>query len=293
MIDLHMHSNYSDGSMSPVELVREAKELGLTAIALTDHDTMDGVLEFEAAGKELNITTVLGVEISIDTKLPNNGHMHLLGLFIDPYSRGLKSKLDFLLDERNKRAGRILDALRQLGVDISLEELQEEAGEGSIGRPHVAKILVRNGIVPTIQEAFDVYLAKGQPAYVDKVKFDEAEAIALVKAASGLAILAHPHFMGYDEFSETERKIINLKELGLDGFEAHYSGMPAEFSQKLLRLAEEHNFAISGGTDYHGENKPLIKMGTGKDDLQIEESVLTRLQLRKDQHLQLEDKNNQ
>ena len=280
MIDLHMHSSFSDGTKTPTELVKEARNLGLSAIALTDHDTSDGVTEFMRAGTEFGITTVPGVEISIDTKLPNNGHLHMLGLFIDPDSSDLKNKLGYLRDHRNERAGKIINALNNLGIPITMEELLEEAGEGSIGRPHVAKILVRSGIVSSIQEAFDIYLAKGKPAYMDKIKFAETEAIELIHRANGLAILAHPHFMGFDQIGDTLDKILHLKKLGLDGFEAFYPGMPIDLKNSLLELARECNLIISGGSDYHGVNKPGIMMGNGRNDLMVPDAVLADMQNR-------------
>lgn len=277
MIDLQMHSNFSDGSMTPTELVLKAKEIGLSAIALTDHDTIDGVPEFLKAGKENDIKTVPGVEISIDTKLPNNGHLHMLGLFINPYTKELKGTLDYLRKQRNLRAKKIIKKLKDLNVPITMEELLEEAGEGSIGRPHVAKILVRKGAVESIQEAFDIYLAKGKPAYMDKVKLDEEDAIGMINNAGGLAILAHPHLMNYNTFEETKEKILTLGEIGLDGYEVYYSGMPDDFSENLIKLASEHNFIISGGSDFHGANKDEIAMGTGNGELAIPDEVYNNL----------------
>jgi len=277
MIDLHMHSSFSDGSMTPTELVLEAKEAGLSAIALTDHDTIDGIPEFMEAGEKHDIITVPGVEISIDTQLPNNGHLHMLGLFIDPYSKELKKTLDYLRHQRNLRAQKIIDKLNELNIAITMDELLTEAGEGSIGRPHVAKILVRKGMVASMQEAFDVYLAKGKPAYMDKVKLGEEGAIDMIKNAGGLAILAHPHFMGYNIFDEARVRILTLKSLGLDGFEVYYSGMPHQYTEKLLELAKEQDFLISGGSDYHGANKDDVKMGYGKGELQISDAVYHQL----------------
>ena len=289
MIDLHMHSTYSDGSQTPEQLILEAKAKGLSAIALTDHDTIDGIPEFMALGETHGITTVPGVEISVDTKLPNNGHMHILGLLVDPYSESLKNTLNFLLKERNERAQRIIRKLTENGVDITMQELLDEAGEGAIGRPHVAKILVRKGVVGSIQEAFDIWLAKGKPAYMDKTKLGESDAIKMIHDAGGLAIMAHSHLMHYDTFAEARDKLLELKELGLDGFEVFYSGMPKEYTDGLLALAESHSFAISGGSDYHGDNKPGIFMGTGKDnDLNIPDTILEHLktfQLKKEAQL--------
>jgi len=280
MIDLHMHSNFSDGSMSPAELVGHAKQLGLKAIALTDHDTIDGVGEFVEAGEKYNILTVPGVEISVDTSLPNNGHLHMLGLFIDYKSSGLRNTLDFLRNERNLRAKKIINKLNELDVPITMLELLREAGEGSIGRPHVAKILVRKGIVSSIQEAFDVYLAKGKPAYMDKVKLGEVDAIKMIKDAGGLAILAHPHLMKFDSFEEIRAKILELRTLGLDGLEIYYSNMPMEMTKKLLRMVMEMDFVISGGSDFHGLNKDNIKLGSGLGDLHIQDEVYYQLKRR-------------
>jgi predicted metal-dependent phosphoesterase TrpH len=280
MIDLQMHSNFSDGSLSPTQLVKEAEAIGLTAIALTDHDTIEGIPEFLAAARDRRVIAIPGVEISIDTKLPNNGHMHMLGLFINHQNSDLRDKLDYLRFHRNERALQIIQKLNALGAEVSMNELMNEAGEGSIGRPHIAKILLKNGIVNTLQEAFDKYLAKGKPAYVDKIKFDEENAIKLIKTADGLAILAHPHLMNFDSFEETAQKILQLKVLGLDGFEAYYSGLSRAFTEKLIKLAKQNGFAISGGSDYHGKNKEHIRMGFGRGDLNIPDSVYYELKKR-------------
>ena len=277
MVDLHMHSNFSDGSDSPTQLVEKAKRLGLTAIALTDHDTIDGIPEFLEAGERLGIHTVPGVEISVDTKLPNNGHMHMLGLFIDPRGKKLKETLDYLRTQRNLRAEKIIRKLNELGVNITLEELLEEAGEGSIGRPHVAKILVRKGVVGSIQEAFDIYLAKGKPAYMDKVKLGEEDAIQMIHDAGGFAILAHPHLMNYPTFEEARERIMQLREIGLDGFEIYYSTMPEDYTRGLIELAKAEGFVVSGGSDYHGANKDNIEMGTGLGNLSVPDEIYWNL----------------
>jgi predicted metal-dependent phosphoesterase TrpH len=280
MIDLQLHSTFSDGSFSPTELVRKAKDLGLTAISLTDHDTVDGIPEFLEAGKTYQVTTVPGVEISVDTSLPNNGHMHILGLFIDPFSRKLKNTLDFLLTQRNLRAEKIVERLEQLNLPVSGEELLAEAGEGAIGRPHLAKIMVRKGYVKDISEAFEKYLKKGGPAYIDKVKLGEADALRMIKESGGLAILAHPHLMRYDTMVDTRNKILALAEMGLDGFEVFYPGIPEETTRDLLELARDHDFAISGGSDFHGLNRDGVKMGTGTGDLAVPDEIYFQLKKR-------------
>lgn len=280
MIDLQMHSNFSDGSDTPTALVKKARELGLTTIALTDHDTIDGIPEFIEAGKSYQVNTVPGVEISVDTKLPNNGHMHILGLFIDFNSKELKDTLHFLLNERNKRANKIIQKLEQLNVPITLEELHAEAGEGAIGRPHIAKIMVRKGYVKDISAAFEIYLKKGAPAYMDKVKLEEEDALKMIKNANGLAILAHPHLMNYDTFEEAQDRIRSLVDLGLDGLEIFYSGMPQQYTNMLSKLADWLDLAISGGSDFHGDNKDKIKMGSGLGDLAIPDELYYNLKER-------------
>lgn len=277
MIDLQLHSHYSDGSSSPRELVMEASHLSLTAIALTDHDTIEGIPEFLEAGEEFKIITIAGVEISTAADLPANGSLHLLGLFIDHRQPELKAQLDFLRQHRNQRAEKIIEKLKELGIEISREELVQEAGIGSIGRPHIASLLKKKKFVPSLQAAFDTYLAKGKPAFVEKVKLPENHAIQLIKQAGGLAILAHPHLMNYPTFPELEKKVASLKEMGLDGLEAYYSRMSSSFTNKLLELAKKLNLLISGGSDYHGKNKNGISMGTGSGNLQIPDSLYYRL----------------
>ncbi len=287
MIDLHTHSTFSDGTFTPAELISSAQAIGLSAIALTDHDTVAGVPVLQAAAKKSNVEVVPGVEISVDVKLPNKGHMHILGLLIDPSHAELKQTLTFLARERALRGERIVENLQRLGMEVSQQELQEMAGEGAVGRPHVARILLQKGYVRDIQEAFDRFLGKGCPGYVDKKKLDEAGAIRLIHNAGGLAILAHPQYMNFSAFAETREKILQLKMLGLDGVEVFYSGMPGDFQKALQSLAIEENLAISGGSDFHGENKPDISLGSGRDnDLHIPLEILEALKQRKaEKHL--------
>ncbi len=264
MVDLHTHSSYSDGTFSPLQLIQAAAQIGLSAIALTDHDTTGGLDEFIRYGKEMQVPTVPGVEISVDSKLPGNGHIHILGLFINHRSRELNEKLAFLVKHRSERARKMVDALNSLGIPVTLSELMAEVGEGSIGRPHVARVLMKHRVVNSVQEAFDRFLSKGKPAYIEKVKLSEAETIQLIHSAEGLAILAHPHYMNFATFADTRKKILQLKEMGLDGVEAFYPEMPAEFHTALIELAHEADLVISGGTDFHGTVKPDIQLGYGK-----------------------------
>ncbi len=287
MIDLHTHSTFSDGTFTPAQLISSAQAIRLRAIALTDHDTIEGIPVLQAAAENSGVEVIPGVEISVDVKLRNKGHMHILGLLIDPSHAELKETLTFLSRERALRGDRIVESLQRLGMDVSRQELQEEAGEGAIGRPHIARILLRKGYVRDIQDAFDRFLGKGCPGYVDKKKLNEADAIRLIHNAGGLAILAHPQYMNFATFAETREKILQLKMLGLDGVEVFYSGMPNDFQKALQSLAIEENLVVSGGSDFHGENKPGISLGSGRDnDLNIPLEILEALKQRKaERHL--------
>lgn len=280
MIDLHTHSTFSDGTDTPSALAALARALGLTAVALTDHDTVDGIPELLRAGRESGLTVVPGVELSVAAQVAPGGHLHLLGLLIDPEFPELKATLAELAFERERRGERIVEKLRGLGIGITAVELRAEAGEGAIGRPHVARLLMRKGHAASIQEAFDRYLSKGRPAYVDKKKLNEEEAIALIHRAGGLAILAHAHLMKYPDYAAAEAKVLALTELGLDGFEVYYPGMPGEYVRGLTALARNHRLVISGGSDYHGANKPDVRLGAGDGSLRIPEEVLDTLRAR-------------
>lgn len=280
MIDLQIHSHYSDGSMSPTDLVRKAKKLDIYAIALTDHDTIDGIDEFMKEGKKVNLITIPGVELSVDSDLPPQGELHILGLFIDPENDELRRNLQYLQIHRNQRAKKITDKFKKLGIDISYEELLIISGGGSIGRPHLAKILIDKGIVHSLQEAFQRYLRRGGPAYVEKIKFPEAEAIQMIKNAGGLAMIAHPYLMKLPTGKQIEAKILQLQKLGLDGLEAYYPGLKKEKIDYLIQLAQNFNLGVSGGSDYHGDNREGIMMGKGYGDLHVPNTVYHDLFIR-------------
>lgn len=273
MVDLQTHSIYSDGSRTPAELVKEAREKGICAIALTDHDTIAGLPEFLEAGRANGVITVPGVEISVEAELPRSGHLHLLGLFVDYHNRSFKEKLEFLRTHRKIRARKIVEKLNEMGIKISDEDVQALAGKAAIGRPHFARILKNKGVVNSLQEAFARYIGKGKPAYVNKVKFTEKEAIQIIKDAGGLTILAHPHLMNYEKEEELERKILYLHSLGLDGIETYYPDLSPTLAEHLLEFAREYRLAVSGGSDYHGENKDGIALGTGNGNLHIPDTV--------------------
>jgi len=275
MIDLHVHTTASDGTLSPRELVALAREKGLTAIAVTDHDTIDGVVEALKAGSELGIEVIPGVEISVDH---NGSEMHILGYYINPRSAFLLEQLRLLRDYRNQRNPKMVARLQQLGLDVTMEELEAEAGGKVIGRPHLASLMVKKGYVRTKQEAFDLYLATGKPAYFKKEKLTPVEGIEMVQKAGGIPVLAHPIYL--KEAAEPQklaRLLEELKGFGLRGIEAYYSAHTPEETGLYLQLAEDLGLLITGGTDFHGANKPEIDLGTGLGELCIPDELIKGL----------------
>jgi predicted metal-dependent phosphoesterase TrpH len=277
MIDLQTHSIYSDGSLSPTELVVKAREVGLKAIALTDHDTVEGIAEFLAAGEKHHQVAVPGVELSAESSLPTNGHLHILGLFIDHQSQELQQSLAFLRRHRQERALNMIDKLNRIGFYITPEELQAVVGAGVAARPHIARIMLDKGYVKSMHQAFIDYLSKGAPGFVEKVKYSDQEVIRLINNNGGLSIAAHPHLMNYDTFEELAKKILELQEMGLDGVEVYYPGYSRNFILKLKKMAEESGLLLSGGSDFHGTFKDNIELGTGRGDLNVPNEVYDAL----------------
>jgi len=277
LIDLHAHTTASDGSLTPGELVNLAFRIGLKAVAVTDHDTVAGVSEALSRGKELDFEVVPGIEISAEFK---PGSMHILGYFIDHTHPGLNSRLTQLQEARRNRNPKIVAKLNALGLDITMEEIQAVAGGEQIGRPHFAKVMVNKGYVDTFNEAFDLYLAKGAPAYMDKFRFSPAEAMEMIREAGGLPVLAHPLTLGLDEPEDLEALIANLVKNGLAGLEVYYSEHTSEMCQTYFALTEKYNLSPTGGSDFHGKIKARIELGRGLGNLAIPYEWLTSLRQR-------------
>jgi len=251
-VDLHLHSNHSDGIWSPAEVVTKAAEAELAAIALTDHDTVSGVAEALAEGGRAGIDVVPGIEISC---LGDGYEVHLLGLFVDHTNPGLLDYTRWYHEERRNRARRILERLAELGMPLDQDALFAEVGDGSLGRPHIAEFLVRQGYVNSFEEAFDLYLGDGKPAYVPKRKLHPREAIELVHGAGGLAIAAHP---GMDL---TDEDLLDLVSLGLDGVETIHPKHTPEQVAHYEEFARKHGLLVSGGSDCHGRGDEIL-LGT-------------------------------
>jgi 3',5'-nucleoside bisphosphate phosphatase len=280
VIDLHSHSTMSDGTDSPTRVVQLAGEAGLAALALTDHDTLDHLPEARAAAEAQSLRLVPGCEISCELSGRAPGTMHLLVFFVDDAPGELRDRLAALQEARNKRNVQIVEALNEHGVPITVEAVQAQAGPGSVGRPHIARVLMEAGHVASIQVAFDVWLGKGRPAYFERDRLGPEDAIELTHASGGVCAIAHPGSLGLDD-AELDAFVGELAAAGLDGLECEYGAYLPEERAPLHDLARGHGLAPTGGSDYHGDNKPGLSVGTGRGDLCVPDDYLTELESRR------------
>ena len=273
-IDLHLHTTASDGVRSPSEIVNYAKTKGLQAIAVTDHDTIEGLEEAVTEGQRIGFEVIPGIEISAEH---SPGSMHLLGYFLDIHHPLLNERLAYLQKARAERNPKIVENLNRLGVKITYDEVVKASGGGQVGRPHFAQVLLDKGYVRTFQEAFDRFLKKGASAYVDKVRFRPAEAIHFIREAGGVAVVAHPNTLGVNGSKAFEALIVQLIREGLEGIEVYYpEHSPSETAQYKF-LAEKHGLVITGGTDYHGIEGTDLDIGVGRGDMKLPYSILENL----------------
>jgi predicted metal-dependent phosphoesterase TrpH len=241
-VDLHMHSTASDGSRAPADVVRAAKRASLVAIALTDHDSVAGLAEAQAAGAQLGVRVVNGVELSA---VEGEIETHLLGLHLRD-TGVLERGLDELRQMRDRRARQIVERLNELGVTLAFDAVLAQAGPGVVGRPHVARAMIAEGWAADARDAFDRYLGAGRPAFVAKEQLSMRDAIAMIHAAGGLAVLAHPGSGG------TRERVEALRALGLDGIEVKHPSHSSSDTTRLRGLCEQFGLVMSGGSDWHG-----------------------------------------
>ncbi|NJN36079.1 MAG: PHP domain-containing protein [Nitrospiraceae bacterium] len=272
-LDLHLHTTHSDGSCTPTEVVGLAHQAGVTALAITDHDITTGLVEASAAGEALGIEVIPGVEISSSL---GSSELHILGYFLDWQDTRLDERLKTLRDSRHRRNPKIVEQLQSLGIDLTYDEVRALAGSDSVGRPHIARALMDKGVVSSAKEAFDRFLADGKPAYVPRDLPSPAEAIHWIKAARGLAVLAHPTWVRCTDQSLVEL-VRQLKADGLDGVEVYYSTHAARQTREYLSLAQQLGLLVTGGSDFHGLTKPDIEVGIGKGSLHIPTSLLPKM----------------
>lgn len=263
--DLHTHSMASDGTLKPEELVKYAKEAGLASVALTDHDTVDGIEEFMDAGKRLKIETIPGIELASAYK---NTELHIVGLFIDYKSRALTESMEYIVGERNERNAKMLRALARCGIEITIDELNENAAGGIITRAHYANVMVNKGYVKTRGEAFDKYISSGRPGYVKRETLTPKKCIEVIISSGGIPVLAHATLYGYG-YLEIHNLVGELKEYGLMGMETMYSTYTPKQSDEIRKICQYYKLLKSGGSDFHGDNKPDIKIGAGRGNLRI------------------------
>ncbi len=270
-VDLHLHTTASDGVLRPSEIVRYAKAKGLQAIAITDHDTVEGCEEGLSEGERIDFEVIPGIEISAEH---SPGSMHILGLFIDIHHPLLAERLKDLQKARAERNPKITEKLNRLGIDITFEEVLRASGGGQVGRPHFANVLIEKKVVRNFQEAFDRFLKKGAPAYVDKFRFTPKEALHLIKEAKGVAVLAHPNTLGMSGYSELEKLILQLIDEGLQGIEVYYPEHSTADVAQYKSLAEKYALLSTGGTDYHGMEKNDLDIGVGRGDMKVPYSIV-------------------
>ncbi len=273
-IDLHSHSTFSDGSDTPEELVTAAERIGLDALALTDHDTLEGIPRARAAAHEAGLELISGTELSLDW---DKGGMHLVVLWLEPGAGPLQDRLADLQKSRELRNLGIVERLNDLGIDITIEEVLEQAGSGTAGRPHFAAVMQRRGVVETMAQAFDEFLANGRPAYVGRGRLSAMEAIQLARASGAVPILAHPHTLGVDNRHEMSDLLNELVAYGLIGIEAHYGSYPADGRSGMVAMAKRFGLLPSGGSDYHGAYKPDVALGVGRVGIAIPDTILDDL----------------
>ena len=268
-IDLHIHSTASDGSLTPADIIDHAQKLELAAIAITDHDSVDGSKEALQIGIPPSLGFLTGVEISAAHPpfFPGSGSFHILGYDIRLAHGDLNQTLNKLQDVRRNRNPEIIRRLNKLGFHISLEEVKKEVKEGQLGRPHIAYAMMKKGFVASIDEAFDRYLGAGKPAYVDKYRIECEQAVKIIHDAGGVSVLAHPAHLNIENEQELETLLQKLKEIGLAGIEVYYPGHSPRQIDQYKAMAKKYGFLMTGGTDFHGSIMPKIKMGSGTGDL--------------------------
>lgn len=270
MIDLHTHSTFSDGSLTPAKLAVLARESGVSAVALTDHDTTGGVPELLAACQREGVEGIVGVEISAEVP---HGTMHLLAYGIELADTTLQDALARIRAGREDRNKVILDRLNSLGYALVWDEIRSLAGDDVVGRPHFAQALVSRGYVKNREDAFDRLLAKGRPGYVERFRLTPEDGIGIIRGAGGVAVLAHPFTLklGRRELAEEVRR---LACCGLGGIEAYYSEHTPAIQEEYSALAKSLGLLVTGGSDFHGEGNPAIRMGRGFGNLEVPDSLV-------------------
>lgn len=273
LIDLHTHSDCSDGTLSPADLIRHAAECNLSAIALTDHDNTDGIAAAYEAAANTDVELVPGIEFSTEYL---GTDIHIVGIDFDWKNEELQHRINYYRSERERRNQKMIDRMAADGIDISYGQMAEAFGESLWTRAHFAKYLIAKGVVSDIGEAFSDYLGDGCKYFIPREKVSPFEVVRLIRQFGGIPILAHPFQYNFSD-EKLRTLLTELIECGLLGMEVYYSTHTPENCDYLLALAKEFELAPSGGSDFHGSNKPDIELGSGKNNLQIPYSILENL----------------
>ena len=279
LIDLHTHSTASDGSLTPRQILDLARDTGIEAVALTDHDTIAGILEIKEIVQSYPVEFITGVEVSCapPPEFKSLGSIHMLGYGFSVYDCGLKEALARATDARANRNPKIIDKLNELGFDITLDEVESRFGTRQTGRPHIAELLVEKGYVSDFRKAFDLYLGKNKPAYVNKFKMPCKDAIQLILNAGGLPVLAHPGIIDFQHPHDLDTFVNMLVEDGLAGIEVYYSGHDSALRQHLSEIVHSKGLVATGGSDFHGSFNKGVALGRGRGDLNVAMSVFKTL----------------
>lgn len=281
MIDLHFHSTFSDGKFTPKELAVKVDKIGLQAASLTDHDTTAGVKLFADALADKDSEAIPGVELSVEPPDEfSNMHIHMLGYYIDIENRALQDALEEVRDGRAARNLKIIKRLNELGFDITYDEVSAFAGEDVVGRLHFAHALMARKIVGHKQRAFDNYLGKGKPAYVERFRLRAEDSIRLIREAGGIPVLAHPITLGLG-YNKLYDFISSLKDLGLVGMEVYYSEHKAKHIRNYLKIVDKLDLVATGGSDFHGEGNGILHLGVGFGNLHVPNEVVENLKSRR------------
>lgn len=274
-IDLHCHSYYSDGTFSPQELVTEAKRKGLSALALTDHDTIEGLKEFEFAGKQQHFETITGIEFAAEYKSFGNEDIHIVGLGFSPSSKILSERVNKIVEEREIRNQKMIQACNRIGIPICYEDLKKVAQGNIITRAHFSAVLIQKKIVRNTKEAFEKYLSEDRPAFVQRKILTPAECIETIKKSGGVSVLAHATLY-HMNMQQIYLLAEELKSYGLTAIETDYSSYTSEQSTQLKKIADKLDLLYSGGSDFHGKNR-AVQLGIGNGNLNIPYEYWTAL----------------
>jgi predicted metal-dependent phosphoesterase TrpH len=278
-IDLHIHSTASDGTFSPADIVALALRLPLGAIAITDHDSIAGSREALISGIPSELGFLTGVEISAEPppSYAGAGSIHILGYGIRLDDPELNGTLEKLQNARRERNPQIIARLNKLGIAVRLEEVEKEAHDSQPGRPHIANVMLKKGMVSSIDEAFDRYLGNGKPAYIDKFRIESSHAIELINAAGGIPVLAHPSLLELETDDQLDDILEEMIAMGLKGLEVYFSEHSIEQTHRYAELSRRYGLLMTGGTDFHGDIQPEIRLGVGRGNLFIPYTLYERL----------------